>query len=112
MEGRADVFRAPVFYVHIVVPCTGFVLVSSARAGPALPRELMWRWFTYDDDDDAESDDAEEERKGDPSQQEQETTSPKQGGDGDSSEYEATFDELDPAVTAAILAQVQSSLVE
>lgn len=71
----------------------------------------MWRWFTYDDDDDAENDDAGEERKGDPSQQEQETTSPKQDGDR-SSEYEATFDELDPAVTAAILAQVQSSLVE
>lgn len=77
-----------------------FAIESSAVAA-------MWGWFTYDTDD-IESDGAEEESKRGPSQHEQGKASPRRRGD---SEYNttnaATLDELDPAVTAAILAQVE-----
>lgn len=68
----------------------------------------MWRWFTYDDDDE-DNDDVEEETDSGTSQQEQETASPRRRGDTD---VVATLDDLDPAVTAAILAQVLLTAIE
>lgn len=60
----------------------------------------MWSWFTYDDDD------GEEETKRGPSQQEQEKAQPSPQPRGGKAYDGAKLDDLDPAVTAAILAQV------
>lgn len=75
----------------------------------------MWRWFTYnddDDDDDAEKDDAENNSPAlaapshSRSQEQENKASLRRGGDRSRYYVAATLDDLDPEVTAAILAQV------